>query len=88
MPLALEVKPQVPAMLQLQLRPDQIEGFRFLGRPFHKTGSGAFSRTTWVSVKRLQVDHLVVSGCSRTLRSGAPSPLVVRPESVLDVWGR
>ncbi len=83
--LKLQVRPEIPAGLNVNLRPYQIEGFHFLaylatnrfgGILADDMGLGkTIQSLTWLLWLREEFgDH-------------APPSLVVCPKSVLDVWG-
>jgi len=81
--LALEVKPEVPAMLQLQLRPYQIEGFHFLAYLSTNRFGGILADDMGLGKTVQSITWLL------WLQQNAPErvpALVVCPKSVLDVW--
>jgi SNF2 family DNA or RNA helicase len=83
--LKLQVRPEIPPGLNVNLRPYQIEGFHFLaylstnqfgGILADDMGLGkTIQSLTWLLWLREQAGE------------GAPPSLVVCPKSVLDVWG-
>ncbi len=83
--LKLQVRPEIPPGLNVNLRPYQIEGFHFLAYLSTNQFGGILAdymglgktiqSLTWLLWLREQAGE------------GAPPSLVVCPKSVLDVWG-
>jgi hypothetical protein len=81
--LALEVKPEIPSKLQLQLRPYQIEGFHFLAYLSTNRFGGILADDMGLGKTVQSITWLL------WLQENAPERvpvLVVCPKSVLDVW--